>query len=77
MIGPAALDNLTTLVISPLTFTDKRYILQSAVENLIQQYTQKQSELQEVQQDLAQYGFLPKELVSIFQSSDVQVSLDR
>lgn len=62
---------------SPLTFTDKRYIVQSAVATLLQQYTQKQSQLEEVQQDLAQYGFLPKELVSLFQASDVQVSLQR
>lgn len=77
LIGSNALDQLTNVVISPLTFTDKRYILQSAVATLLQQYTQKQSQLEEVQQDLAQYGFLPKELVSLFQSSDVQVSLQR
>lgn len=77
LIGPTALDQLTNLVMSPLTFTDKRYIVQSAVAILLQQYTQKQSQLEEVQQDLAQYGFLPKELVSLFQASDVQVSLQR
>lgn len=77
LVGTDGLEHLTNLVLSPLTFTDKRYILQSAVGTLLQQYTQKQSQLQEVQQDLAQYGFLPKELVSLFQSSDVQVSLQR
>lgn len=77
LVGAGAWDRLVSLLLSPLTFTDKRYILQSAVATLLQQYTQKQSQLQEVQQDLAQYGFLPKELVSLFQSSDVQVSLQR
>lgn len=62
---------------SPLLFTDKKYILQSAVRTLLEQYIQKQTQLQEVQQDLAQYGFLPKELVTLFQASDVQVSLQR
>jgi len=77
LVGSGAWDILTNLLISTLPFTDKRYILQSAVAKLLQQYTQKQTQLQEVQQDLAQYGFLPKELVSLFQSSDVQVSLQR
>lgn len=77
LVGSDAWDVLTNLLSSPLTFTDKRYILQSAVAKLLQQYTQNQSQLQEVQQDLAQYGFLPKELASLFQSSDVQVSLQR
>jgi len=62
---------------SALGFVDKKYITQQALYTMLGQYTQQQTALENIQRDLAQYGFLPQELVSIFQDSDIQVSLQR
>ena len=68
---------LTDLHGSSLNFIDKRYITQQALSSLLSRYQQQQQALDTAQQDIAQYGFLPQELVAVFQASDVQVSLQR
>ncbi len=68
---------LSNLHNASLNFIDKRYITQQALSTLLGRYQQQHEALETAQQDIAQYGFLPQELVRVFQESDVQVSLQR
>jgi hypothetical protein len=70
-------EQLISMIDAPINIVDKKRILQASLQQLVQLYNQEQDTLSSTQRDLAQYGFLPQELVSIFQDSDVQVSLQR
>lgn len=77
LIREDALQQLDRLYNASLSFVDKKYIIDRALQELIEDYNRQRVNLAETQTDIAQYGFLPAELVNIFQASEVQVSLQR
>lgn len=68
---------LDRIVLSSLNFIDKKYILQRELSIAAQQYIQNNQQVEDMQRDVAQYGYLPQEVVNIFQDSNMQVSLQR
>jgi len=72
-----AKDTLDRVVLSSLSFVDKKYIIQRELSTVTQQYNKNTQEVENIQRDIAQYGYLPQDVANIFQESNMQVSLQR
>ena len=77
LAGPDWKMNVTNILSSTLSFLDKKYIMQNNIANIIISYKQNQWLIENTQRDIAQYGYLPQAIVSIFQNNNMQVSLQR
>lgn len=77
LLSSDAKDLLDRVVLSSLSFVDKKYILQRELTTVAQQYEKNTQEVENIQRDIAQYGYLPQDVVNIFQESNMQVSLQR
>lgn len=77
LAGPDGKINMTSILSSTLSFLDKKYIMQNNLMRMIASYKENLWLIENTQRDIAQYGYLPQAIVSIFQNNNMQVSLQR